>query len=316
MAVRPSGALDVARLAATCNAIGSECADDVGFVPIRSLLSRFQAELIVRPLLVEAMIANVSASESRSNRWAILVDSERYSVSMDELAGECLGHPLPGRFRFTIAHELAHSLAFRPTEFGIQPLFRQDTGAARRDLVKAIEGETDRISPLLLLPDRTLSKLLSKWNQPLTANELLSISRDFGISRSALINRLMLLLRRTEQTGLREVPALTNVAIGIGEWTNQGTAVLRKWPLFINFRNGIVPSMLIKLSNQDRLPANSLIQNSGFAPCGGSESTADFTCDAGLAGLVPDERMRIRCTVESTTKRPGSPCVFVMSKFD
>ncbi len=115
---RTGQATDPEELAAICNAVGEACSDEHGFVAVRSLLSRFKAELILRPLLVEAMIASVELHDS-SARWAVLVDSERYPLDTGAIQRESLGSPLPARFRFTVAHELAHAVAFRPSEFGV-----------------------------------------------------------------------------------------------------------------------------------------------------------------------------------------------------
>lgn len=306
----------LAPLAATCNAIGGELADAVGFVSIRALLSRFQSELIRRPLLVEAMVAHLEdeAPAGKGNgRWAVLVDSDRYSVTDQAILDESYEHPLPARFRFTIAHELAHSLAFRPREFGIAPLFGGGTKNEQEEFVEAVERETDRMAPLLLLPDKTLRTLIAAQKVQWTAPALQTVCRRFGVSRYALVNRLLLLLRRDEISGLREATALRNLGIGIGNWTPQGEAVLRKWPLYINFDNGIVPVPLIRIANQDRVPAVSLIHDARFILCGGRLGATEQTWEAGLPGSKPDQHMRVQMSVESTAKRTNSDFLFVCS---
>lgn len=311
--VAPRVSLDFTHLAATCSTIGNETADGAGFVAIRALLKVFRAELILRPLLVEAMITYRDAGASPgSSRWVLLVDSERYPIAEDLIREEAPGRSLPFRFRFTIAHELAHALAFRPAEFGIQSEVARNTKISRSDFVSSIERQTDQVSPLLLLPEKALTQLLTGRSAALTADDLQSACRHFGTSRDVIINRLLLLLRRDDLTDLREKPALTNVGIGIGEWTETGEAVLRKWPLFINFRNGIVPSLLLKLLRRDHLPVKALIDNSDFILCGGKARVVDFACDAGLKGNG-DNVVHIRCTTESVNKRPGARFIFTMS---
>jgi hypothetical protein len=309
-------ALRLAPLAATCNAIGSELADAAGFVSIRALLSRFQADLIRRPLLVEAMMAHLEneAPEGKtSGRWAVLVDSDRYSVTDQAILEESHEHPLPVRFRFTVAHELAHVLAFQPREFGIAPLWGTDTNINDAEFVEAVERETDRMAPLLLLPDKTLRTLFKAHRVQWTAPALHTISRCFGISRYALINRLLLLLRRDDVSGLRESTSLRNLCIAIGTWTPQGEAVLRKWPLYINFHNSIVPFPLLRIANQDRVPVSSLIHDERFSLCGGHVNSTELTWEAGLPGLKPDQQMRIQISVEPTAKRANSDFLIVFS---
>src|SRR5262249_47722226 len=106
---------DLRSLAARCTELSDEIADADGFVSVRSLTSRFQAELILRPLLVEGMLASRSTPSKgvSQHQWAVLIDSETYpEVDEKVIAREGCSAPLPARMRNTIAHELAHSFAF------------------------------------------------------------------------------------------------------------------------------------------------------------------------------------------------------------
>jgi hypothetical protein len=307
------GAQSFEHLAKVCNQIGNVCADADGFVSVRSLLDRFQTELISRPLLVEAMIANRPEAQSNTSRWAVLVDSERFPISKAQIAREAFSQTLPVRFRFTVAHELAHSVSFRPTEFGMLAQYAKNKDTGRRDIVEWVEQETDRVAPMLLLPESTMKKCLS-GREVLDAGEFKLLCDNFGVSRHALINRLTLLLRPTEQTDMRETDALSNVGVGLGEWDAHGRARLRKWPLFVNFHNQIVPSLFVQLAKQDYLTVDSLIEDKNFVLCGGVNSRVELTCEAGLPGLKADEKMDVRITVEASSKRPGSRFLFALSK--
>jgi IrrE N-terminal-like domain len=300
-------------LAKVCTQIGNLCADAEGFVAVRTLLERFQTELIARPLLVEAMIAQRPHVESDGIRWAVLIDSERFPVSEQDVARETFCRTLPVRFRFTVAHELAHSISFRPTEFGMMGQYPKATGVSRRDVVETVEHETDRVAPLLLLPDATLRKCLA-GRKALDAPDLKVLCDNFGVSRHVLVNRLALLLRPADRSDMRESEALANVGIGLGEWDNHGRARLRKWPLFVNFHNQIVPALFAQLAKQDYLAVDSLIDDESFALCGGVNSAAELTCDAGLPGLAADEKMDVRMTVEASSKRPGARFLFALRK--
>jgi len=314
---RSANPLDTSRLMAACNAIGNEAGDEEGFVSVRSLLARFRADLIMRPLLVEAMIATVDAPTTSSEgkaSWVVLVDSERYAVKDHAISNESIRNPLPVRFRNTIAHELVHSLAFRATEFGIELNRCADSKFSASEYVAEVERNTERLSPLILLPERTLRRLIESKAQPFTANELRVICKEYGVSRYVLINRLKMLRDRSDLSELREHIALTNLAVGLGEWTQQGEGVLKKWPLFINFQNSIVPAPLIRLATEDRLPGASLVADENFVLSGGDALSAELTCDAALPGMKADDKMQVRVTVEPTQRRPGSEFLFVMSK--
>src|SRR5690242_14541181 len=115
-----SATQNLAPLFKACTDIANQIADGDGFVSIRRLLERFRTNLRMRPLLVEGMIGSSHSVDGQPPQWTILVDSERYPDVETSMDGENAGHPLSTRFRFTVAHELAHSLAFRTSEFGVR----------------------------------------------------------------------------------------------------------------------------------------------------------------------------------------------------
>lgn len=307
---------ELQHFAEVCTSIGNEVADDEGFVPIRNLLARFHTSLLIRPLLVEGMLASLeqsSGSGSDRNRWAVLLDSETYPIDESKIDKECREQPLPSRLRNTIAHELVHSLAFRPSEFGIQLRQRNKNEKSQSELVRSIERETERLSPLLLWPEKALTKLLAGKKQALSVEDLRWICRSMGISRYVLINRLCL-LRPTDPNGFRYRDGLKDLAIGVGSWVDGRNAVFRSWPLFINFDRNIVPAFLHKLVHQDRTPAKSIFADELFAMCGGPQDTIDFVTDAGSSAVPNAERMRLQCSIERVNKKKGQDFLYVLRK--
>jgi len=90
-------AQEIAQFTEVCTRIGDEVADESGFVRIRDLLNRFHASVIVRPLLVEGMLASIHerpGSPPQSQRWAVLIDSETYRISEADIANESSSRPL------------------------------------------------------------------------------------------------------------------------------------------------------------------------------------------------------------------------------
>lgn len=302
----------LAQIAQACRAICDSAADEDGFVPIRHLLVRFQATLIARPLLVEGMIASQRRNESDDHRWLVLVDGEKYRFNNQDLEREGSGSALPERLRFTIAHELAHSLAFRVSEFGIR-LHSINTAQTSRSLVDAIEKETDRLSALLLVSQKALQKAFKGRRNPPTADELARCRRAMGVSRPVLISRLRS-LSPTEAEGLRSGYGLTNLAVGMAEWMEDGTARLRNWPVFANFDRNLLPEFLLKLAHQDRLPATSSFATASFSLCGGSDNIVHLTSDAGTPNFPRAERLDLTCSVEDSSRAPGSSSMYVIAK--
>lgn len=302
----------LAQFAQACLSISDAASDECGFVAIRHLLARFQAKLIARPLLVEGMIASQRIDEnSDDRRWLVLVDSDKYKLNDRAIDGEYSENALPERLRFTIAHELAHSLAFRVSDFGIQ-LRGLNKEVTPHALVDAIEGETDWLSSLLLVPQRALARVFKGRKEPPSASELAQSRRSLGVSRHVLINRLRL-LSSIDPDGLKNGYGFKNLAIGIAEWTREGHAILRNWPVFVNFDRNVIPEFLLNLAQQDRLPASAVFTDPTFSLCGGSRNSIDLTVNAGTPSSPKAERLSIRCSVEDTNKSAGRRSLYVVA---
>lgn len=306
--------LDLSPLAQACTTIANEVADESGFVQMRKLLDRFDASLIIRPLLVEGMLATITQptqSAEESNSWAVLVDSEKYSVTEENVSNETAEHPLPVRMRFTIAHELAHSLVFRPTHFGIKLQLPTQSKKSRADFVKEIERETDKLSSLLLWPERAVEAFLD--TESLSIDKLARLALKQGISRQVCLSRLRA-FQRKDKRGLLFRDGLKNFGAGVGEWVQGGRAVLHKWPLFLNFDRNIIPEAFLKVAQQDRLPAQSVFNDGNFILCGGSVSHTEFVSAAGLPTTPDAERMPILVSVEKTNRKVGSSFLYMICR--
>ncbi len=306
---------ELERIASVCAAIANEVADDSGFVSMRSLLARFQAHLLIQPMLVEGMLASIEQSNGGTNgggRWAVLIDSETYRVNERDVESENGRRPLPNRLRNTIAHELVHSLAFRPSEFGVQLKAKPKSGETPDELVRAIERNTEQFSPLLLWSGKALHQLVARKKETLSVEQLLEARRNIGISRHVLINRLCL-LRRTEASGLLACAGLRNLAIGLAEWGNDGRSVVRNWPLFANFDRKIMPAFLWKIAHQDRAPAETVFPDETFAMCGGPNSTIQLLADAGTEAHPNVKKLSIQISIEDAGRKPRGEFLFVVS---
>jgi len=305
---------DLAGFAKVCTTIANEAADARGFVSVRSLLARFRTKLILRPLLIEGMLASDPSSSNASGRsnWAVLIDSETFPLHPKEIDEESAEHPLPSRFRNTVAHELVHALAFRSTEFGVRLRTQPKDEDDMRVLVRAIENETERLSPLLLWPEKAIRELVRTKAQAVTIRELARICRTMGISRYVLVSRLRLL--RAAEYGYLDHVALKNIAVGIGEWVGAGKAVLKGWPTFINFERNIVPEPILRLIQMEQLPADAEVADQSFVLCGGSNGSTEMDVPAGVPAVPKAESMKIQFSAEDTSRKPGSTFLFSMAK--
>ncbi len=300
---------EVSEFARACAQIANSSVDEHGFVPVKRLLERFNARLFIRPLLVEGMLAPLPTDEG----WAVLVDSETYGVKDSDVTQERADRPLQERLRFTIAHELIHSIAFRPSEFGIRLRDGINTDDAKGRVVAALEGLTDRLTPLLLVAEGPLVAFCKAVKVP-SASHLAELRRNIGVSRMVLINRLRMLLY-SHVGGAMDLDAVKNVGICMGEWGGDGrTAVLRSWPVLVNFDRNIVPEFLLKLLHQDRLPAETTFPDRAFVLCGGQRRDVELTVAAGTPNVPNAERMSLECTVEAVSPRAGSTFLILVRK--
>ena len=276
---------------------------------MRSLLQRFRATVEPRPLLVEGMLASESTDESgmgNASRWIVLVDQETYPITEDDVAHESPDKPLPERLRNTIAHELAHSIAFRPNEFHVE-LELGTSDQSKSALVEEIERETERLSPLLLWPENSISATLLSRSKPFEACDLAVLRRKLGISRYVLINRLRM-IPAAGGAGFRQCRGLRNLAIVLGEWLDAECAVLRKWPIFANFDRQILPQFLLKVMFDvtDRSPASEMFNDRDFVLSGGSCFKTAFETRGGVEAASDAEPMHVKVSVEETSRRPGT----------
>jgi hypothetical protein len=304
-------------LESTCTKIAVEVADPTGFVAMRALLQRFGAELVIRPLLVEGMLAKRTDAvpEGGHRQWLVLIDSDKWRVNADAVAVESVGSSLPERARFTIAHELTHSLAYRSTEFGTELQLAAARDQSSSDFVEKVEDLTDGLVPLLLWPESRVDAFLRGPGFPLSVERLVAVRHQQGISRPVVITRLRRMIE-PRRGGPVEQPVNRNVGIGIGEWESENRAILRKWPTFVNFDQNILPEVFLRLRKEDRVPATSVFPDNNFALCGGSAVLAKYVCNSGLDVADSKFPMSVEVTVESGSRRPGVSFLFCVRRIN
>ncbi len=303
-------------LATRCIQVADEVADVDDFVAIRSLLKWFRVSLVIRPLLVEAMIAtsNTGLRDHGGQTdvgWCLLLDRDTFPIAREDLATETSGSPLPVRLRNTIAHELAHTLAFRPTEFGVASPKRANASTSRAAFVASIEQDTEGLSPLLLLPERLLRRIFVDDSTGISAQDLHTLCGSFGVSRYVLINRLSL-LDYIDAHKLRFCSSLVNTVVGLGEWVSTSEARLLEWPLFSNFEGGKAPGFIFELQKRRQVPAASVFPNRDFYLCGGSACEANCTVPAGTPRNPSVTSVNLRCTAEEVPRKAGSEFLFTV----
>lgn len=300
------------QLASFCVEEADRLAQASGFISVSSLASRFNVEVTPRPLLVEASIASLkqtAADGVESVKWLVLVDSERFAISREQVESESETSPLPGRLRNTIAHELLHSLSFRDEGTRFRLLTKPRAAEKPDEFVRRIERETERLSPLLLVPNSTLVELSS--NPTLDLPSLLKVKARCAISREVLVSRLSL-LTLVDPASIRYNTCLDDVAVGRGEWLSANKARLHGWPMYSNFRNG-EPTLLRKLKAGNGLDWSLIHQDPRFYLDGGTSDMVDIDPEEN-AGIPPSARRSLRLTVEKVRREAKGGFLFILSR--
>jgi hypothetical protein len=267
--------------------IAEKSADTAGFVSVPRLTESFRAEIEIRPLLVEGIIAK---PKDPDGKWKVFIDSETHPVSLDALSKDSSANPLSNRFRNTVAHELAHTLAFRPEEFKI------DIKGSRNEFVEKLERETETLSPVLLLPYSSIEKLCA---ETLTIERLVAFRTTHGVSNEVLIRRFEM-LRQLDNHPLQFAPSLTNVAIGSGEWKNSSSPVLSPWPVFSRF-SGLIPFLLSQLKNKQTPSLAENFKDPTFVTNGGMNLVSKASIEAGTSQNPSGEKMQVEVQLEKTS---------------
>ena len=301
-------------LIAFCVEEAEKLAQPDGFVPVSAIARRFRAEVTARPLLVEAMLGSITPEALDGNgsspRWIVLIDSERFQVTAEDILNESSARPLPVRLRNTIAHEVVHSLSFRTGEFGFSFLSSRKKSEKIHAFIQRVEKETEELSPLLLVPQ---SAIVTLCRQPeLNIEDLCALRSQCGISREVLINRLCLLSKHDPED-IRYGTYLGNIAVGCGEWIDESAARLAGWPLYFNFDRGWIPNVVTLIRQKRGMLAAETTTDPSFWLNGGDSCTAEFE-DSELPYQPSYSRMKIRFSVERTDRCAEMRFLFLISK--
>lgn len=287
---------ELKRFAVTCAELGDGAADGSGFIALHRLASVLRAEVEFRPLLVEALIA----APTSAGNWKVLVDSEAYAEESPKFSTESPTAPLSARLRNTIAHELLHTLSFRSEEFGfkLEPVERE----TREEAVKRLERETEGFSPFLIISQTAIESELEA--RPLSLELVMDWRNRWSASREVLVARLGL-FQSLPEFRLRYHRHVANVAVLLAEWMSKESFTLRDWPVYSNFRDGIVPEFILQLRNKGKPLMRDLFPDPSFILNGGASTVTTAELPAGTVKNPRGDRLRITASAETVSPKKG-----------
>ena len=275
---------------------------------MRTLAKQFGARIEPRPLLVEAMLATDANAKDTEAPWVVLLDGEQFDISYPQLEHETSQCPLSPRLRTTIAHELLHTLMFRDGKEGPEPNAPREKGRSAKYYVKRMEQLTEKLTPLLLIPESEVDDFTVKPS--VSFDDFLSLRQRCGVSREILINRFSLLDRqdpRSHRIGLR------NKALGIIHRNSSGNWEMKDWPVFYNFDSNRLPWFIAKLAQGVPVEVSKLTNDTSFVLNGGTDLEIELPGHDVRQGL-DYMKMRVRLTVDSNRREQDEALLFFVQR--
>ena len=175
-----------------CDALTREMSPPI---PLREISLRCRVkEVVFQPLLVEAGLAIdddgfvvfVGCDEEVKQEWASALNNEAQKT-----------RTLPGRVRFSLAHELIHTF-FYDTER--QP-YKSRLSETHYKEIDSLEAACNYGASQLLLPTRQLKSDTNK-RDVLSTSCIVDLARKYGVSIECLIHRMANLEDWTSKRGL------------------------------------------------------------------------------------------------------------------
>lgn len=141
-------------------------------------------EVKFTPLLVDAMLT------AHVNGFRIICNSTNYRSSFLEEVFKNESHAklLNTRIRFSIAHEIAHTLFYSITE-SPPSILREFKSGGGKTALDNLERNCNLLASYLLLPTKYLNRELEKHTQ-LQADTLIQLAKKAGVSIETLVRRL------------------------------------------------------------------------------------------------------------------------------
>ena len=295
-----------------CLNICNHVSDNQNFVTVKKLAESFNAEIVLRPLLVEAMLASINTKQKNTDKkWSVLINSERYpDITHDDIDNESITSPLPLRLRNTIAHELVHTFAFNTNGVDKFKLTKNRRSSIQKNkFVEDIEKDTEGLSPLLLISNKYIDSFFYPSKEETFIDDLKEITNKNSVSRYVLVNKLRQLITSQDEL-IFSRNSLKNIAIGIGIWVNSKEAKLKRWPLYINFDNNRLPNFLLN-HDKNEIVIPDTAKKGSFILYGGTDISCTFTEYAGTKLRPNLKKLIITFSVEKNAQKKSSEFFFI-----
>lgn len=208
-------------------------------IPLRSLAERRRVTSVdFRPLLVDAMLT------THPTGFRIIFNSGDYSPSelQEQFSSESLNRLLPARVRFSLAHEIAHTLFYDLTE-GRPRVAKELRSGGGLTSLENLERTCNKLAAQLLMPTPMLKASLRSF-KAISPASLLELALRAGVSVEALVHRL------SDETSLLYDTYFRGCIVVIREAERETTVVAIARPARLNLAKGL---LLIRTGEQWQL---------------------------------------------------------------
>lgn len=148
-------------------------------------LNKIAAECKVRDVVFRPLFVDGGLGLHPQGGFVVYVKCDRERAAEHRAEFDAGGYHLPGRMRFTIAHEIVHTFFIDPQT----PYEQLKQKKLHPNELNALEQTCDYAANRLLIPDIHFRRFLS-GNNYLSAQQIIRISADFSVSPNAVISRL------------------------------------------------------------------------------------------------------------------------------
>lgn len=172
-------------LSAKAETLACSAANNQFPVPLRAIADRRKITAVeFRPLLVDAMLT------THSGGFRILFNSNGQDPGELQRCfdSDGRGELMPSRLRFSLAHELAHTLFYDLSENPPKVTRQFRSGGGKTEL-ENLERNCDKLAARMLLPAPMLKTALRDMSS-INPRTLLQLSERAGVSIEALVRRI------------------------------------------------------------------------------------------------------------------------------
>ena len=149
--------------------------------------------------------------------------------------------------------------------------------------------------------------------EPFDLEELVAARDRWAVSARVFVQRIEL-YSQDPASQLRHDARLSNLVIGVGEWSGGDRVDLSPMP----FRSmgGLIPEFVAQLRNRKKLSIANYLPSTNFYLNGGSDASSSEKVWFGTSGQPQSEQAIVEVSVERVARRSGEAFLWMCRRLD